>query len=264
MVGRWLRVAGTGAGFLSFLLGAVVLSLFALPVLSWRGRGKTELERIHASQAAARSGFHVFLKALCVYGVCTWERPEPPERPAEAFVLVSNHPSLLDVVAILATVPNVCCVVRRGLFDLPFLSPLLRRCGHITGPARGEDEGDTPILDRIVERLEQGLPVLVFPEGSRSPQWGLRRFKRGAVEAAQRARVPILPAFVLCDPSALRKDQPWHDVPDRPFNLTVEFLPVMNPGLDADSRSLTTELAAWYRERVDAARLASVAGGEGR
>ncbi len=263
-MGRRLRVIGTGAGFFTFMIGTGVLSWFLLPWLGWRTRGKPELERIRAYQDVVRGAYHLFLKILSFYGVCTWERPDVPERPDGAYVLVSNHPSLVDVIVILATVPNVCCVVRRGLFELPFLSPLLRRCGYVTGPARDEDQGETPILDRIVGRLEQGLPVLVFPEGSRSPEWGLRRFKRGAVEAAQRAQVPILPAFVMCDPSTLRKDQSWHNVPERPFNLTVDFLPVMTPGPMADSRAVTTELAAMYRERVDAAKAASLAVGEGR
>lgn len=263
-MGRWLRVIGTGAGFLSFLLGAVVFSWFVLPVLSWRSRGKPETDRIREYQRVLYRGYRLFLRTLVAYGVCTFDPPELPQRPEGAFVVVSNHPSLLDVVVILATVPNVCCVVRRGLFDLPFLEPLLRRCGHITGPGEDEGEGETPIFERIVARLEQGLPVLIFPEGSRSPEGGLRRFKRGGAEAALKAGVPILPAFMQCEPSTLRKGQPWHDVPDRPFRLTVDFLPVVHPASGADSRTLTKELAALYRERVSTARADSLTAGEGR
>jgi 1-acyl-sn-glycerol-3-phosphate acyltransferase len=259
---RFLRQLGTGAGFVTFLIGSSFWSWCLLPIVTFRTRGLPPIERIRAHQLAMMGGYRFFMKCLVLFRVCDFDRPDPPERPDGAFMLVANHPSLIDVMAILATVPNVCVVVRRGLFDMPFLGPLLRRCGHITGPEVGTDEGETPILDRIVERLESGLPVLIFPEGSRSPEWGLRRFKRGAVEAAVRAQVPILPVVVILDPSALRKDQPWHDVADRPFNLTVDFLPVMNPG--SDSLALTRDLAATYRERVDSAKAASLAAGERR
>ncbi len=263
-MGRWLRVLGTGGGFISFAAGSAVISWFIVPYLALRHRRQPYLARVAAYQRVMLAAYRSFMGVLRVYGVSRFERRELQGRPPGAFVLVSNHPSLLDVIVVLATVPGVCCVVRSGLFDLPFLGPLLRGAGYIPGPGAEAEEGDSPILDRIVERLDQGLPVLVFPEGSRSPEGGLRRFRRGAVEAALRAGVPILPALVRCDPSTLRKGQPWYDVPDRRFTLTVDFLPVMTPPSGAGSRELTQELAALYRERISAAAAASLAAGEGR
>lgn len=260
---RWLRVIGTGAGFLTFAVGSSVYSWGILPVATLRSRGKSPAERVRIHQSLMLGGYRFFMNALKAYGVCHYTRPDPPERPEGAYVLVSNHPTLIDVMVMLGVVPNISCVVRANLFDVPFLGPLLTKCGHISGPRPGEDEGETPILDRIVARLEEGHPVLVFPEGSRSPAWGLRRFKRGAVEAALRARVPILPVFVSCDPPTLMKSQPWYDVPDRPFRLTVDFLPVIHPGSDDTSRGLTQDLAAVYRERVSAAEAANGSGGVG-
>ena len=245
-------------------MGSGVISWFIAPYLALRHRNAAPLTRMLAYQRVMLAAYRSFMALLQFYGVCRFDRRRDFDRPPGAFVLIANHPSLLDVMVVLATVPDVCCVVRRGLFDMPFLGPLLRGAGHIPGPDPSGEEGDTPILDRIVERLEQGLPVLVFPEGSRSPEGGLRRFRRGAVEAALRAGVPILPAFVLCDPSTLRKGQPWYDVPDRRFTLTVDLLPVIGPPSGADGRELTLELAAMYREQLRAAKAGSVAAGEGR
>jgi 1-acyl-sn-glycerol-3-phosphate acyltransferase len=261
---RWFRVLGTGGGFVSFALGSAAISWVVVPWLALRHRRSPPRVRLAAYQRVMLRAYRAFLAVLSFYGVGRFERAPLEQRPEGAFVLVANHPCLLDVIAVLATVPDVCCVVRSGLFALPFLGPLLRGAGYIPGPGTEAEEGDTPNLDRVVERLREGHPVLIFPEGSRSPEWGLRRFRRGAVEAAARAEVPILPAFLVCSPSTLRKGQPWYDVPDRPFALTLDFLPVIAPPPGADGRELTQQLAAMYRERVDAAREASLAQGEGR
>ena len=249
---RWYRVLATGGCFAAFFLGAGLFSWLYVPVLAVRTRGLPPPDAIRLAQRALLPVYRAFAWILVTSGVCTWRRPPlPPDLPSGPYVLVANHPSLLDVMVILATVPNICCLVKRSWFSNPLVGPLLRRGGHLPGPdPDGGTEGPS-ILEGIVERLGEGIPVLVFPEGSRSPAGSLRRFKRGAVEAALQAGVPLLPVFVGCDPPTLLRGQSWYDVPERPFDLTLDFLPVMDPRSEGeDSRLITRRLAASYAERV--------------
>ena len=73
------------------------------------------------------------------------------------------------------------------------------------------------------------MPVLIFPEGTRSPEGGLRTFKRGAFEIACRANVPVLPLLIKCNPPALGKGRPWYDIPRRTARFTMTPLPPIAP-----------------------------------
>jgi 1-acyl-sn-glycerol-3-phosphate acyltransferase len=184
--------------------------------------------------------------------------PLPSDLPARgAFVVVSNHPTLVDVLFLLGTIPGVCCVVHRRLFGSFFIGPTLRYGDHIRGP--DPEDPEASVLDAIVQRLQEGTPVLIFPEGTRSPVGSLQRFKRGAVEAAIRAEVPLVPVFLWCDPPTLTKGGRGWRAPERAFHMTMQFLPVMEPAhVGGDSRSITREFKERYTELVAEARSGGV------
>ena len=79
-------------------------------------------------------------------------------------------------------------------------------------------------MAEALERLRDGMPVLIFPEGTRSPEGGLRAFKRGAFEIAYRAGVPIVPLFIRCQPPVLSKEAPWYRAPRIPPRYTITRL----------------------------------------
>ena len=75
--------------------------------------------------------------------------------------------------------------------------------------------------------------MLIFPEGTRSPERGLGHFRPGAFELAARAEVPIVPLFVTCEPPTLMRGQRWYEIPERTATLTVTQLPTIRPPFDA-------------------------------
>jgi 1-acyl-sn-glycerol-3-phosphate acyltransferase len=69
--------------------------------------------------------------------------------------------------------------------------------------------------------------VLVFPEGTRSPDHDIRPFGRTAFEIASRAGVPVVPIVLHADPPALKKGVPFHRFPDAFVRYALEeFEPV--------------------------------------
>jgi 1-acyl-sn-glycerol-3-phosphate acyltransferase len=81
------------------------------------------------------------------------------------------------------------------------------------------------VVAALEARLAEGFPVLVFPEGTRSPYEGLRRFRRGAFEVARKSSVPLVPLFLRCAPPALGKGVPVWRHPRACPVLTVHVDP---------------------------------------
>lgn len=244
---RWLRALLTAFAFAMFFSLACVLSGVAVVLTS----AAPDAEARRRFTARLNRGFRPFLFFLRRAGLIAFEPTRLPEGYGErAFLMVANHPTLLDVLLVLAAHPELVSVVKASWYRSPLLGPLLRRSAHVPGPGHDGDrtEGDAPVVRRIEAALEAGAPVLVFPEGTRSSPTHLSRFRRGAIEAAVRARVPILPLFIDVDPPVLTKGwRPW-DFPDRRPTYAFEWLdPIAPEALAAGSHTLTRQLSQSYQ-----------------
>jgi 1-acyl-sn-glycerol-3-phosphate acyltransferase len=176
--------------------------------------------------------------------------------PPPPWVVVANHPSLIDVLFIKALLPGVVVLVKAALFKEPSLARLFAASGDFKGPSSEEQEfGSTAVLDTFVERLEAGRSVIVFPEGTRSPAWRLRRFRRGAAEAAVRTGVPIVPIFILVDPPVLKKGDKWYDMPKQVPLFELELLEPITETAGGSSKAITEEIRNQLAERLEAARI---------
>lgn len=118
-------------------------------------------------------------------------------------VIVANHASVLDIPVIGSLLGDLDYrwVAKKQLFSVPLVGWHLWACGHIpVDRARGGN------LARMQERVEavlgQGGSVVFFPEGTRSPDGALERFRGGAFISAAQAGVPVLP-LVLDGTSSL-------------------------------------------------------------
>lgn len=111
-------------------------------------------------------------------------------------VFVSNHASVVDIWALLISVPDATrFVAKDALFRVPIFGWALAASGFIpidrTNRARAMDS-----LERAAARIREGRPILVFAEGTRSPDGRLLPFKKGAFHLAIAAGVPIVPVTV--------------------------------------------------------------------
>lgn len=109
-------------------------------------------------------------------------------------LLVCNHQSNLDPPAVGCTVRSrhIEFLAKEELFH-GFLGWLISNLNSV--PIR--DEGsDTGAIKEILRRLGDGRAVLIFPEGTRSPDGAMHEFKRGVALLVKRARCPVLPMAV--------------------------------------------------------------------
>lgn len=161
-----------------------------------------------------------------------------PERPQ---VLVANHVSWFDVLALTGHVPGAFrFVAKKELETVPFFGPAWQACGHIS---IDRDDRQRAIASLEVARavLERDRPtVILFPEGTRSWDGSLRPFKKGAFVLAIQTGVEVVPAAILGSRDVMAKGS-WRI---RPGTITVRFGdPIQVGGMSADDRDLLTRRA---------------------
>jgi 1-acyl-sn-glycerol-3-phosphate acyltransferase len=116
--------------------------------------------------------------------------------PNQSYVFMTNHQSVIDIGAIIATIPvSFRFVAKKELTWIPFFGWALRPAGHVIID-RGNRSKAVRSLERAAQRVANGVNVIIFPEGTRSPTGELRAFKSGGFHLAIGAQVPILPATI--------------------------------------------------------------------
>ncbi|MBX3407835.1 MAG: 1-acyl-sn-glycerol-3-phosphate acyltransferase [Phycisphaeraceae bacterium] len=110
-------------------------------------------------------------------------------------LVVCNHQSHWDppILGISFRTRNMASIGREGLFRVPVLSQIIRGLGCI--PIK-EDEGDAGAIRAAIAELKRGRVMLIFPEGTRTPDGEIKEFKRGAWVLLSRAKVDVLPAAI--------------------------------------------------------------------
>lgn len=160
-------------------------------------------------------------------------------------VVVSNHASVLDVPALMHLPLTFRVVAKRSLFRLPFLGWFMSLSRQI--PADADDVGAS--LDRCRRELESGVSVLMFPEGTRSVDGAVGRFRRGAFHLAREAGVPVL----VCAVNGTRDILPKGGLVPLRFWITVNagVVAVLEPA-DFDSpRAMAQAAQAAVSAAVD-------------
>ena len=108
-------------------------------------------------------------------------------------VYAANHTSYMDTPVVFSALPfQFRILAKKELWSLPFIGWYLNRSGQI--PINTENPRATlSSLGGGVKALRAGMPLFVFPEGSRTPNGDLQVFLAGAAFLAIRAQVPLIP-----------------------------------------------------------------------
>ena len=120
------------------------------------------------------------------------------------FIFVSNHQSIYDIPVIFATLPfQLRIIAKESLGSFPFLGWHLRRNGHLLVDRRNPDRGG--ILRRWRALVGEGLSLVIFPEGTRSADGRVGRFKAGSFLLAVEAQLPVVPLSIDGTRHVMRK-----------------------------------------------------------
>lgn len=164
-----------------------------------------------------------------------------------AMILVCNHASYVDAIALLAALPiDMAFLAKKELTRIPILSVLLNKLDYILVNRVDflESIQDTALIQKI---LTQGRSVLIFPEGTFTYATGLRTFKMGAFKLAVDTQLPLCP-ISLRGTRQMFRDNQWLLTPG---TLTVHIGSPIIPQQDgweemARLRDLTRQEIAKY------------------
>lgn len=244
---RFVRVVLVGVAYLIFGGFGAVIAYVLLP-LRLLGVRDPNL-RIEAAQDLLHVWSRRYFRFVAAQSIVRAKYPDMPVLPAgRGAVVIANHPSLLDVVYLMAAVPRLTYVAKASWLRSPLVGRLLRTCGHIAAGRDATAAEGALALERMVDVVKAGRLLLVFPEGTRSPRHGLWPMHRGAFEAAKRADAGIVALVLRVDPAVLRKGQAWHDVADRPIAYEAEVLEVIAADEIDDTKAAARRTEARYRE----------------
>lgn len=159
--------------------------------------------------------------------------------PHASYVVCPNHVSYMDTPVLLAHVPvNFRFLAKKELFAIPLLGGHLGRAGNISVPLE-DPRAALRVLSAAAKAMKnQGLSMLVFPEGGRSENGHIQPFKDGAAYLAIKGGVPLIPIAIVGVGDVLA----IHSHQLKPGRVTLRIGdPIPTAGLAPAARSALTQ-----------------------
>ncbi len=232
------RLFATGASFSLFGIGGVILGFVVFPLVGLVSRDRQRAV-LRCRRLVALS-FRLFVGFMKNTGVLTWEVEGREHLEQPGILVVANHPTLIDIVFIIAMIANASCIVKPSLYRNFFTRGPVSRAAYVVS-----DEPESLIED-CVDTLREGSSLVIFPEGTRSVQGMPLKFRRGAAHVQRRSGCPVVLVRISSCPPTLAKHEKWYQIPARRphFRLVVErdqaaTVDVPYDGTAPDSRTIT-------------------------
>ena len=209
-----------------FASGALAIALYRVSKpLTWR------FARLQARNLIRLCGARVRVRGLERLG-------------AGPYVFTPNHQSHFDIAALLGYLPGRNrFAAKREMFAEPVLGAVLRTMGMIP-----VDRAD-PLasIERLNRLTLDGFSLIIFPEGTRSPDGQLLPFKKGAFVAAITLGVPVVPVVCKGTTRIMPKGKYLSILPGEAEVVVLDPIPTAGMGYDDRERLLSL-----VRERIAA------------
>jgi len=214
------RLFATAIAFSLFGIGGVFIPLIALPVFYLLPGGLAE--RQVRTRKLVHQTFRIFIRIMRLLGILSWNITGLDKLRRPGILVLANHPTLLDVVFLIAFIPNADCIVKSRLMKNPAMRGFVILTGYIT------NDGADTLIDNARSSLKQGNTLIIFPEGTRTKPGQDIIFQRGAANIIVRSGSAPTPVIIECTPLTLSKQHKWYHIPERKFNLTFRVLNDIN------------------------------------
>jgi 1-acyl-sn-glycerol-3-phosphate acyltransferase len=179
--------------FPAWLIGITFMVLFfPLSLLLWAITWPFDRERVLMHWWLVVQG------NIIIWLIPLWKIKSEGRQKAEkgkAYVIISNHQSMLDVMILNRLCYKLRWISKIENYKVPFIGWYLRMAKYITID-RGNKESKAVMMDMSAESLRKGISIMIFPEGTRSPDGEIGPFKAGAFELAMMTDKPVLPVVI--------------------------------------------------------------------
>ena len=179
--------------------------------------------------------------------------------PGKTYVFVANHQSIYDIPCLFWSLPfQLRIIAKDSLGRFPVLGAHLKRTGHLLVDRRKPDRSS--VFGWASRLTSNGLSLIIFPEGTRSRDGFMGKFKGGSIMLAMQAGLPLVPISVVGSRHVMTKGE----LTTRPGHVTVvvhepiETVANEQPSV-ADVRSLADRVREIIRPPVEAEAVAAPA-----
>ena len=162
-------------------------------------------------------------------------------RDCSGVVFVANHPSLLDVVIVIAQMPRMICLMKSSLVSNVVLSGQSRLAGYVVSSSAAG------LIHSCRESLRGGGNLLVFPEGTRSRSVEPGPFKMGFALIAKASQAPVQTLIISVSENYLGKGWPFYKQPTLPIRCSVRLGERFELGENEGTRSFGQKIEAYYQ-----------------
>lgn len=155
------------------------------------------------------------------------EGKEHLPKQKKPYVIVANHESGTDILAIYFLGIQFRWLSKDSIFKIPMIGQAMKLSGYVP-IIRGDKDSHTKAMKISKRVVQSGIPMLFFPEGTRSTTGSLKAFKSGAFRLANKCNAPVLPIVLHGAGTLLKKKSLAPNV----ATVRVKILPLMHQTAD--------------------------------
>lgn len=223
--------------FAYFGLGGILLSLFSVTIL----------KIIPLSEKTKMKWFHIciskFMKSVLYTHLFLVKKVinEPKEDFKKQAIIIANHTSFLDILAIGMLHPKIIFLVNDWVYNSPVFGKAVQLAGFYP-VSSGIENG----LEHLKKKVDQGYSLMAFPEGTRSKTHKIKRFHKGAFYLAKEFNLDIVPVLIHGNSEIIPKGESMI----RDGHITLKLLNRItpkDPRFSTDYSKRAKEVGAYFR-----------------
>lgn len=209
------HMAATIYSFAVFIVGSLALSIHGF--LLFRFSKPTEKRKYRYHEVLCNTALFVVRYIPLVKTTVINQHNETFEKPG---IIICNHQSHLDLMYIMMLTPKLVVVTNEWVWNSPFYGKIVKY-GDYYPVAHGIENN----LEAFRSLISRGYSIVIFPEGTRSADCSILRFKRGAFYVAEKLGLDIIPVMV----HGIGHAVPKSELILRKGHVTVQILPRILP-----------------------------------
>lgn len=222
------KIAKSAFAFFYFVFGSLLLTVLGFLFVRWLPVGKRKIKYAYHWTLSKFTGSMIYIMANVKKKIIN-PAGEDFSKPA---VIVCNHQSVLDILSTTMLHPKLLLLTNKWVWESPVFGQVVQMADYYP-VGEGVDN-----VERMRDRVAEGFSIVVFPEGTRSPDGTIKRFHKGAFYLAEQFNLDILPIVIHGTGYSMSKG----DFMLKDGQITLQFLPRIGP---ADTR-----FGAGYTERA--------------
>ncbi|OBQ56932.1 MMPL family transporter [Tamlana sp. s12] len=173
---------------------------------------------------------------------------EPREDFKKPGIIIANHSSFLDILAIGKLHPKIIFLVNDWVYNSPIFGKAVKLAGFYP-VSNGIDNG----LDHLKEKVDQGYTLMAFPEGTRSTTHKIKRFHKGAFYLAQEFNLDIIPVLIHGNSEIIPKGESV--IRDGQLDLKIlDRIPANNNPFGNNYSQHAKQIGAYFRSEFNTFR----------